>query len=84
MKKICEFENVHYSESRVINAKIVLNISYDSACVINVYVGLNDRLYLRNIEGAHDMPSLLQWVAWLAGHEAWIIESMREIVKKNR
>ena len=86
MPDILKIQKVAYNESRkVIEAEIKLSISFDSVAILAVYIGMKgDKLYVDQIGGAYDMPSLLQWVAWLAGHEDWIVESIKEALKKNR
>ena len=88
MFDILQIQKVAFNDNRrVIEAEIKLSISFDSVAILAVYIGMSgDKLYVDQIGGAYDMPSLLQWVAWLAGHEDYIIESIKnkESSKKNR
>lgn len=85
MNNILQIQSVAYNENRgVVEAEIKLSVSFDSLAILAVYIGMSgDKLYLDQVGGAYDMTSLLQWSEWLASHEAYIIEVIRESLKKN-
>ena len=84
-KNPIEISKVHYSlNSRVIKAHIVLNVSYDSVAALDVYIGMDGKLRVDGFgEGAHGIPNLLQWVAFLAAHEYIITETIKIMAKND-
>jgi hypothetical protein len=85
MHNILQIQSVSYNENRrVVEAEIQLSVSLDSVAILAVYISMKgDKLYVDNSIGPYDMASLLQWCAWLAGHEGYVIESIKEALKKN-
>lgn len=86
MSNILQVQSVSYNENRgVVEAAIKLSVSFDSVAILAVYIGMSgDKLYIDQAVGPYDMSSILQWAAWLAGHEKFIIETIKESLQKNR
>ncbi len=80
-----EISNVKHGEGKVVYATILVHVSNSSVAYLDVYVGFDDKLYVRSNHdprSASDIQSLIQWAAWLAAYEQWVIYRIREEAMK--
>jgi len=47
------------------------------------YIGFDERLYIDEIKGAMLTSDLIEVVAWLVGHERYVVEEIKRYADKN-
>lgn len=86
MNKQFEISNITsdvVGQGNIIFADLLIVANRDAITSLKVYVGFDKRLHIEGMEKgiSCDVPSLIQWAAWLVAHENAVIFEITEKAK---